>query len=463
MKKIVFIAWVIFINEIALVMKSEADFSLYWRSNNYFVSEYRYFNSLDLNKEARVDRVGNTRSFATMKLHMKPSLSITDRLSFHMGFDVFVNPFSTHAQEGGALFGEQAPDTINYGPKIDSNLPRALFGSETGYGRSALTNTNNILVKEGFLEYVGDWGIFRLGRIPRHWGIGIRYHSGDKPSDKFSDRTDSLFYELGLGSFKVAAIYSKISENLLDTNRDDVSLMEGYMHWNDPEKDFDIGGLYSFLKNTSHFIAHHTLDAYVTKKFSKFSVGVEGAITSGKAGLKADNAAKQLGGAAEIGYDWTPNLKTIFKTGYASGADINDNKTLSLFVFNRNYDIGLLMFNQGVGAIADQTGVSASSKPDANVISNALFGNIEAQYRWNDRIGAGVSYAIAQAPKVLVSDGGKFYGHEGDVQIWYQFLENLKFQGGGGLFLPGDIYKGGRLSRITDPAVAGYATVTLSF
>ena len=424
-----------------------ADFSLYWRDNNTFFAEYRAFNTLDLDKTANADGVGNNRQFSTLKLRMKPSLNITDRLSFHMAFDVFVNPFTTHAQEGGAIQGQQAADTTNFGPSVDPNLSRASFGSVSGFGTSALTPAagNNILVKEGFLEYIGDWGIFRLGRMPRHWGLGMRYHKGDSPADKFSDRTDSLFYEFSLANFKLAAICSKILENTLDSGGDDFTLWEGYLHWNDPEKDLNAGLLYSFLKSSQNFVAMNTFDGYATKKFKRFRMGLEGLFTSGDPGTVSGNDANQKGLAVEAHYDlfdWFKNLSVYGRAGFASGADLDKPTTLSIFTFNRNYDIAMILFNQGVGAIPNQTGVSASSNPDANAITNTYYFNAGADYSFNDRVGVNFNYAVAQAPLPVTRGGNKFYGHEVDLNGWYRFRENLNLGGSVGLFLPGEFYNG---------------------
>src|SRR3989338_9428638 len=79
--------WVFFIYASPLL----ADFSLYWQNQNYFLVESRFFNTLDLDKQGAPasNNAGNQRLFSTFKLRMKPSLSITDRLTLHAMFDAF--------------------------------------------------------------------------------------------------------------------------------------------------------------------------------------------------------------------------------------------------------------------------------------------------------------------------------------------------------------------------------------
>lgn len=447
-----------------------ADFSFYWRDRNYFLSEIRSFNTLDLDHDSPADFTGNVRTFSTLKLRMKPSLGITDRLAIHATFDTFTNPFSTVANEGGALQGQQAPDTNNYGPQVSTLIPRGLFGGASGFGHSALTRTtggsiHNLLVKDAYLEYLGDWGILRIGRIPRHWGLGIHFNSGENASDKFADRTDSLLYELGLGNAKLGAIYSKILENNIDSNGDDVTQLEGYLFWNDPEKDVDTGVLYTFLKSSEIHMALSYIDVFLIKKFQSWKAGIEVVASHGYAGTVSGNKASQVGVAGELSYKWTSSLENYLKLGYASAPDRGKTEKLTTFAFNRNYDIALIMFNQGVGAIPAETGVSASSEPDANAIFAAYYANLGANYNFSDRLGTNLNFAYAHAPLSLSTGGKKEYGGEVDLSLWYRFLENLSFTVSGGLFKPGKLYEGSPTneSRTLDLCHTANFSATLLF
>jgi len=174
-------------------------------------------------------------------------------------------------------------------------------------------------------------------------------------------------------------------------------------------------------------------------------MGLEGLFTSGDPGTVSGNDANQKGLAVEAHYDlfdWFKNLSVYGRAGFASGADLDKPTTLSIFTFNRNYDIAMILFNQGVGAIPNQTGVSASSNPDANAITNTYYFNAGADYSFNDRVGVNFNYAVAQAPLPVTRGGNKFYGHEVDLNGWYRFRENLNLGGSVGLFLPGEFYNG---------------------
>jgi len=457
--------WVFFIYASPLL----ADFSLYWQNQNYFLVESRFFNTLDLDKQGAPasNNAGNQRLFSTFKLRMKPSLSITDRLTLHAMFDAFMSPYTTKSQEEGALLGQPATDTNGYGPNT-TNLPRQLFGdgsSSSGtFSQTSLTSGDgNFLLRAAYFEYIGDWGIFKVGRQPRHWGLGIRYNSGEKPWDKFGDRTDTLSYELGLGNFKVSALYTKIAENAIDSKKDDVTLYESYLHWNDPEKDFDLGFLYTFFRESRVFIAMHYLDAYFMKKAKQWQAGIEAVLGSGSPGTVSGNMAAQVGVASEFEYDWTASLSNFLKLGYASGPDIERTGRLTNFAFDRNYDIALLMFNQPLGAISGSTGIDANSDPDVNAIFSAYYLNIGGKYQFNDRIGTSLGWTTAQSPMALASGGDKDYGNEIDGSLWYRFLENLKFKADTGIFFPGKLYKGATLSRATNFAYGGELSATLIF
>src|SRR3989338_1721124 len=399
--------WVFFIYASPLL----ADFSLYWQNQNYFLVESRFFNTLDLDKQGAPasNNAGNQRLFSTFKLRMKPSLSITDRLTLHAMFDAFMSPYTTKSHEEGALLGQPATDTNGYGPNT-TNLPRQLFGDGSGssgtFSQTSLTSGDgNFLLRAAYFEYIGD-----------------------------------------LGNFKVSALYTKIAENAIDSKKDDVTLYESYLHWNDPEKDFDLGFLYTFFRESRVFIAMHYLDAYFMKKAKQWQAGIEAVLGSGSPGTVSGNMAAQVGVASEFEYDWTASLSNFLKLGYASGPDIERTGRLTNFAFDRNYDIALLMFNQPLGAIF-----------------SAYYLNIGGKYQFNDRIGTSLGWTTAQSPMALASGGDKDYGNEIDGSLWYRFLENLKFKADTGIFFPGKLYKGATLSRATNFAYGGELSATLIF
>ncbi len=450
---------------------SIADFTLYWRDQNYFLFESRGFSTLDLNGAGALP---NDTFYSTVKIHMKPSFSITDRLSIHSAFDAFSSPTPTTSQEEGGLMGTQATDANQYGPNLP-NLPRQLFGGTSGYGHSSLTaGDSNFLIRNAFVEYIGDWGIFRVGRQPRQWGLGIRYNAGDKATDKFSDRTDTLSYELGLGNFKVAALYSKILENNVKSDQDDVTSYESYLNWNDPENDIDTGALFTYLHSVAQFIKLQTFDGYFKKKWSNLKFGAETVISTGQPGTIAGNNAFQVGLATEFSYQVRPAIEVFAKTGYASGASLAHQGKLTLFAFNRNYDIAVLMFNQGLGELGASKGtgttnimgVDASSDPDVNAILSAYYLNVGGNYSFNDRIGVGMGIAYAQSPENITAGGDKTWGQELDFKAWYQFSENIKLKADLGAFFPGDIYSGTPLvspAAGTDTAVGGQLNAIVTF
>src|SRR3989338_6854665 len=82
--------WIFFV-----ALPAFSDFSLYWRES-YFLVEGTGISTADLNKNSAADAgTGNDRVYSTLKLRMKPSLGITDRLSIHTMFDAFVTPHGT--------------------------------------------------------------------------------------------------------------------------------------------------------------------------------------------------------------------------------------------------------------------------------------------------------------------------------------------------------------------------------
>jgi len=252
-----------------------------------------------------------------------------------------------------------------------------------------------------------------------------------------------------------------IARRLIGDQIGDIDAIGGHI---DPEKDLNLGFLYTFMRHADNFVKLSFFDIYGTKKIKKLKAGLEAVATLGSPGTVSGNTAAQLGIASELNYEWTEVIDSYLKLGYASSPDVNKTGKLTLFSFDRNYDIAFLMFNQGVGSIPTQTGVSASSEPYTGTIFGAYYLNLGGNYHFNQRIGTNLNYATALAPLPLVSGGNKAYGHEIDVTGWYNFLENLKFKVTTGFFFPGNLYQGTPiLNAATDLCYGGVASMLLTF
>ncbi|MNT01668.1 hypothetical protein D3C72_1361430 [compost metagenome] len=191
--------------------------------------------------------------------------------------------------------------------------------------------------------------------------------------------------------------------------------------------------------------------------FDSFGFKFEGAFQTGSAGVQnsdgEDAAIAGYGLAAELYFPrpeskWNWNVKF----GMASGDD-PDTADLEAFAFDRNYDVGMLLFNHRLGrkdflntnVYKDTTNLNVGNSADDEQLSNAVYLAPSVNYAWNDRFDVKNTLVYAQLLKTQKSsiDSTKDLGLEWDISLIYKPTEKIQWVNELGFLFPGGAWKNG--------------------
>ena len=490
----------------------------------------------------------NSRTFAIHRLRVDPVIHVTDDITIYTQFDVFANGFDSvgsgfESNIGSVFGGNTGRDFTRFGaPLIARTLntaqyqnlisPRHLFGStnndpdaesiSTGNFRGSNADFNNMpmdyvddfydgeysqtTVSDGddnfrfrrvWLEWNTPYGIFKAGRMPRDWGLGIRLNSGSNVWDHFGDTFDSVLFEAAMGNLKAGIFTDKVQEGDIDVNVDDTDNVAGYLQYTDPEMEFDGGLMYTFFKESEANIAVSIINPYFKKQWGDFYIGMEGVFNFGNIGAAhlgcdtgedfhntgnatsiscvsngsnflnhqfTDIEVVQIGAALETAFNWDENLTLYFNMGYASGQDLENRGRYEVFAFDRNYDVALIMFNHGVGRLdADLGFLNWRSVPYSNAVNNAIYLQGGASYDWTDAFNSSVNFVWGDSANEQLAGQSRNYGFELDFIFGYEFSKNLHAGLDFGMLFPGAFWNGGHATALDGVGPDGEETAFVNY
>ena len=126
------------------------------------------------------DSCGGSVAFGDMRLRVSPTINLTEQIAVKVDLDVFDNMV------------------------LGSNPREAPYtGAADGQG----STTDGITVKRAWAEVQTAIGLFKFGRMPSHWGLGVNQNSGyiDPFHDNemcldcdFGDQADRLYFSRGI-------------------------------------------------------------------------------------------------------------------------------------------------------------------------------------------------------------------------------------------------------------------------
>ena len=291
------------------------------------------------------------------------------------------------------------------------------------------------------------YGRFKAGRMPLNWGRGIWQNDGTTDDNGFKDYGDTA---------------DRVSwEHLID---DQVYVMAafdvnsaGYNNLLDDTKSANLGMAYRSERLVAGLNAQWrsrpiddfsliTASAAVDAEIGALELHFEGVGQFGAGDL--DNGANDVritaGGAvldARISGD---KLGAMLKLGFASGDGNSADANLHDFTFDRDYSIGIFMFEQPMPVLSTNgtgTGRNFDNTLTGTAISNAIFVRPEVSREMIDDLSVNAAVVLAR-PAAAPSDNEErdSYGTEVDIGVDYSPYEHVELSGTLGLFLPGSYY-----------------------
>lgn len=436
-----------------------------------------------LNNKARFDK-----SYILHHAVLQPKIVALDGLNLYGRIDIFNNSNYPATQMGDYLGG--APST----------------GNSQGAGGTAVNTqaqqTDTIQLSHFYLKWATEYGALFVGRTPLQFGLGITHNAGLGLFDHYFDTHDLVGYKFIAGNLFFMPMYGKVKEGGLSTE-DDINDYIMHMQYDNPDTELSLGLFYDVriatktgnagadgaaagspyggagATKTGSFETK-TLNIFVARNIGNFRVGFESSFANGKTGV-SDSSGREVSLdayalAGELA--WQPSGRWTFdmKLGLATGDDPGTTDKFEGYLFDRNYDLGWLMFNHklgsydvlGTGSFRSTPGAGQTDHDfsDTEYISNTFYLAPGAKYNlsesWN--LNTRVVWAQVQRPQkvydatgtVVIEDGEKTknsLGIEWDLGVGYKPNNNLSLEAGAGFLFPGDAFKGGNANL---PADFGY-------
>ncbi len=364
-------------------------------------------------------------------------------------------------------------------------------------------------LRKVYLEYKWSTGVLRVGQQTSQWGLGLLANDGAKDAEagdfgqkNFGNLTYRAllaarpFFGLGGAWRGVETIVAGdliVRDNLAEFSKGDRAFQAviAARFVKDDENNVGFYGVYRNQRNIHITDGGKATDAFIldfagkwqlykdTENDREFKAGFElVGITGSTTQARNENAdilkVSQLGFAMKAKYR-TGWFSVLFDGGYASGDQNSSDDHIDNLRFDRDYKVGLILFDQVMAYQSGRSAVRASDpsltgKPPEGVDLLGTGGSITGAWYifpriklaladfmdlyggplfafstarltdpYNSRVGGGVSV------NPLGGHSGLFLGTEVDVglQIRFKPINELLFSltGEGGIFAPGNAYK----------------------
>lgn len=365
-------------------------------------------------------------SFQTYTLRLNPNIIINDGVTLK-------GELSSGYFRGGFAGGDSANNE-------DGSGNNSYFFT-TPAQRSALN------VNQMYMELYADTALVKIGRMSRHYGMGMIFDNGSDPWDRFLTMYDGIEAEMKIGNFSVIPHYAKISNydeggtsGSANDGREasgslDVRELGLIAKYDNKNRDLVASVLYakrsSERRNTLYNASTTTVDhqrgktevtviePYVSKKWNKLKVAAEASIQSGDYGnVYAPTEKSKLSATAyllDLKYDLNPKWDVGFMAGQISG-DKGDTSKFEAAYLHPNFHVADLMFRYNYAAINE----GGRSIFDSS-ITNTRFFKFHGNYKTDKWTWKG-AFIMANALETADGGGKAAYHHEEN----YRFTSNEK-------------------------------------
>ncbi len=429
------------------------------------------------------------KEYAIHHLVLKPKITVADGFSVHARFD--------------ALNGA-TDQTVHPNNQVGSSLGSSPSNNDQYYtSRAGNAGADTIEITQAYLTYNHNFGALIVGRAPIHFGLGMTYDAGDGLFDHWYDTRDLIGYKIHFGNMFIFPMYGKLNEGPIGRSSSDSEDLMFQAEYENPDSKMNIGFFISerktkkgehdfsdqFNGSPSFYtrdrrLKIRTMNFYMKRQHNNFKYGFEFSYLSGDTGLSLGGEGVDIqgfGAAAELDYAMPSHSMDFgLKFGYASGDDKTSLDEVESYIFNRNYDVGMLMMNHPLGD-KDLLGVQSflrkghnvSANPaatnetrlqdyDVEAISNVFYLAPNFTYHFNDQWKLKTTLITA----FLIEDAENFtdmdssMGYELDLSVQYQPIKRVNLMIDAAAFLPGSAYEFGGVDSKFTYGLMGKAAVS---
>jgi hypothetical protein len=421
---------------------------------------------------------GKNKDYGVHTLLLRPKIVAADGLYINTQFSIF----NATDPDAGNQFGEYFGHGLNSGNAAGAtNVNNSNSASES-------SESSEFRVTHFYLTHVQEYGSLIVGRAPLHFGLGITHNAGRELFDHFADTRDMVGYKISMGNFYMLPMYAKINENKIG-GYDDVTEMNIHVQYENPETDSAMGVFYqnrssskagndapgdTYDLNGGTLVSNQynakNFNVFFKKETENYDVGFELAQQGGKTGIRSsDNKEIEFGGfglAFEYEYH-NPESRNKYgvKAGFATGDDPSTVNEFEGFIFDRNYDIAMLLFNHGLGQVdllhtrlvgrndmvdtapPAKNDSTVNGKPDVEAISNVTYLSPYFERKWSEKWSMVTSVTTAWLNDSSVRLGAtdvtsdSDVGYEVDFAVVFNATEKIRWVNQLGYFMPGSAWE----------------------
>ena len=411
-----------------------------FRLDGYYRVRGQLYDTLSLDRE--LDESERVRAFFDQRLRIVPHLRLSANVHVFVDLDVLdalkfgtgpeVLPAFGATQESGEAFNEPVP------------LSGAVLPG-TDYRES-------LFVRRAWAEVYTPYIDFKIGRMGSHWGMGLLANDGNcEDGCDYGDTVDRIMISTSrLDPVRISIAADMRAEGFV--NRDDDThsflLTGGYMG-----EVHQVGAYVRWTRQPMNSFNLVHGDLYGRTKLGPLSMELEALILWGAAG-DTDIGVEDLrilsgGGAFKAGLAIDP-WDVGLELGMATGDEDPTDNQWHAFRFDRDHDVGLLMFEEamptfavGEGASELNDNIDESLAMSYEGVSNAFYMRPSFHVNIRDDLRAGISALLAfpVVPAAFGDEEPKFYGAEIDLDASWTLYSNFEIAGTAAFFFPGPVYE----------------------
>ena len=434
---------------------TEIDWSGHYRARGML------FNSLSLSADH--EQSEGLSQWADHRLRLQPRFIMSDRVSLHTQIDALdLTPWgSTPEAWVDPTSGAAAPLALD----------QTLVAPTTDEGAATPAGVE---ITRAWGEIYGGVGKLSFGRMPLEWGSGILLNAGNDVDDEYGDTADRVQFTTRVGMIYLQAAYDWAYEGYLNDS-DDMHNFTGALLY----RTETVGiGLHNQVRmQPSEDFTAYIGDFWLRAQLGPATLEAEIAGMFGGGDLDEDTNDIQFGAVgAMLNLDvQTTTFAFGLETGVATGDADPDDDHIKTFAFDRDHNVGLLMFEEPLPTLASKVqnvtteGRELDAVRTGEGVRNAIYLRPSIGLPILDNLWGEVSLLAAQAAKLSEEESadGKGYGYEIDATFDYTPFEHFWLRGQAGVLLPGKYYSayedeefGGGFE---DPAYAVRVTATVEF
>lgn len=432
------------------------------------------------------------RSYGLHHFVLSPKIIAADGVEVISQFDLFNSDAYPNSQVG-QYFGN-GPHTSTVADRVDSQNSSTL---------SRTQNSETLKISKLYLNWTHELGSLVVGRAPIHFGLGLTHNGGTGDFDHWFTTKDLVAYRMiaGVrgGTLTLIPMIGKVYEGGIVAD-DDVNDFMFQLQYDNPDSHLSLGFLYESrvagdggndtpqtstnptapLGGTGSVVGEgysaQNINIFMTQQFDQLRFGLEGGFTSGSTGLKTSQGSvvglKGIGLATELDWLGRGSWNYHLKAGMASGDNSTTDESFEGFIFNKNYDVALILFNHFVGrfdlfktSLDIKKDSTAISGPDIESLSNVIYLAPGADWKWTDRwsLNMRLIYALVQEKPAGRPETASDVGTEFDFGIAYKPYPGLTWINEVGMLFPGAAFRGGDLGYDSNLAFALSTRIGVNF